>query len=62
MFKLRFYKKSGSDRGNLDHEEFFATKEQAIERYREVFVRSDYGLNPTVWEDQDDEWIRVQGW
>ena len=62
MFKLRFYKKSGYDKGNLDHEEFFNTKERAIERYREVFVRRDYGLNPTMWEDQGGEWIRVQGW
>ena len=62
MFKLRFYKKSGYDKGNLDHEEFFNTKEQAIARYREVFVRSDYGLNPTMWEDQNGEWIRMQSW
>lgn len=61
MFKLRFYKKSGYDKGNLDHEEFFDTKEQAIARYREVFVRNDFGLNPTMWEDQGGEWIRVQG-
>lgn len=32
-FKLRIYKISGSDKGNLDHEEIFNTKEEMDKRY-----------------------------
>ncbi len=35
MYKLRIYKLSGSDKGNLDHEEMFDTKEQMDKRYDE---------------------------
>lgn len=60
MYKLRFYKKSGIDKGNLDHEEFFSTKEAAFAQYRKVFVYSDYALNPTIWEfTLDHEWKRI---
>ena len=59
MFKMRFYKKTGYDKGNLDHEEFFDTREQAEERYHEVYVEKDFALNPTVWEDRDGEWFRI---
>ena len=61
LFKLRFYKKTGSDKGNLDHEEYFATRDGAFARYREVFVRSDYSLNPTIWEFIAGEWKRIYG-
>ena len=37
MYKLRIYKLSGSDKGNLDHEEIFDTKEQIDKRYDELF-------------------------
>lgn len=37
MYKLRIYKLSGSDKGNLDHEEMFDTKEQMDKRYDELF-------------------------
>ena len=33
MYKLRIYKLSGSDKGNLDHEEIFDTKEQIDKRH-----------------------------
>lgn len=33
IYKLRIYKLSGSDKGNLDHEEMFDTKEQMDKRY-----------------------------
>lgn len=35
-YKLRFYKLSGPDKGNLSHEEFFQDREQMETRYREV--------------------------
>ena len=60
-FKLRFYKKTGYDKGNLDHEEFFFTKLEAFTRYNEVFVRSDYSLNPTIWEYINGSWERIYG-
>lgn len=61
MFKLRIYKKTGSDKGNLDHEEFFDTAVQAFDRFHELFVRTDYSLNPTVWEKIDGNWYWVHG-
>lgn len=50
MYKLRIYKLSGIDKGNLDHEELFDTKEQMDKRYDELFKKDLYGLNPTAWE------------
>ena len=58
-FKMRFYKLEGSDKGNLDHEEFFDTKEQAIDRYNQVFKKELFSLNPTVWEMRDGDWKRL---
>lgn len=60
-FKLRFYKKNGYDKGNFDHEEFFFIKMEAFARYKEVFVYSDYSLNPTIWEYIDESWQRIYG-
>ncbi len=65
MFKLRFYALNGSNRGNLDHEEYFDTFAEARERYSEVFDHDLYTLNPTIWEAVDDdrtEWKRVMGY
>lgn len=45
-FKLRVY----SQRGNLDHEEFFDTFEEMEQRYRELFKQEFYSLNPTKWK------------
>ena len=59
MYKMRFYKKAGADEGNLDHEEFFDTREQVEARYKEVYVEKDLLLNPTVWEDRNGEWRRI---
>lgn len=36
MYKLRIYKLSGVDKGNLDHEEFFDTKNQMDKRYDDL--------------------------
>lgn len=61
MYKLRIYKLSGSDKGNLDHEEFFSKKEAMETRYDELFVYENYSLNPTAWENVDGEWKRLEG-
>ena len=58
-YKIRFYKLKGSDKGNLDHEEFFDTKKEAINRYREVFKKELFSLNPTVWELRDGDYKRL---
>lgn len=62
MYKLRIYKTSGFDKGNLDHEELFETKEQMHKRYKELFKRELYALNPTAWEKADNEWKRLEGY
>lgn len=62
MYKLRIYKLSGIDKGNLDHEEFFDTKNQMDKRYDELFKSELYGLNPTVWEQIDGKWKRLEGY
>lgn len=62
MYKLRIYKKYGIDKGNLDHEEFFESKEGMDKRYNELFVYSDYGLNPTAWKKNKEDWKRLAGY
>lgn len=44
MYKLRIYKLSGSDKGNLDHEEMFDTKEQMDKRYDEYKINKNKQL------------------
>ena len=61
MYKLRIYKLSGVDEGNLDHEEFFSKKEEMETRYDELFVYENYSLNPTAWGNVDGEWKRLEG-
>jgi hypothetical protein len=51
---------SGVDKGNLDHEELFDTKEQMDKRYDELFKKDLYGLNPTAWEQKNGEWKRLE--
>lgn len=59
-YKLRIYKLTGSNTGRLDHEEFFASFEQAKARYYELFDYNLFSLNPTMWELCDnDEWVRI---
>lgn len=62
MYKLRIYKLSGANKGNLDHEEFFDTKEQMDKRYDELFKKDLYSLNPTVWEQVNGKWKRLEGY
>lgn len=61
-YKLRIYKKSGHDRGNVDHEEMFDTKEEMGKRYDELFDVESYSLNPTAWELVNGEWLRSPGY
>ena len=61
MYKLRIYKLTGIDKGNLDHEETFSTREEMETRYDELFVYENYSLNPTAWEKIDGEWKRLEG-
>lgn len=61
-FKLKIYKKFGTDKGNTDHEEFFLTKEEMDKRYKELFVRNDYVLNPTAWKRHVEDWTRIEGY
>ena len=56
------YKLSGENKGNLGHEEFFDTKKQMDKRYDELFKKDLYSLNPTAWEQIDDEWKRLEGY
>lgn len=60
MYKLRIYKTLG-DKGNLDHEEMFETKEQMDNRYNELFSKES-NMNPTAWELVDSEWKRLEGY
>ena len=62
MYKLRIYKLSGVDKGNLDHEEFFNTKDQMDKRYDELFKKDLYGLNPTAWEQKNGGWKQLEGY
>lgn len=61
-FKLRVYKKFGVDKGNTDHEEFFLTREEMNKRYKELFIRNEYALNPTAWERHVEDWTRIEGY
>ena len=61
-FKLRVYKKFGVDKGNTDHEEFFLTREEMDKRYKELFIRKEYALNPTAWERHVEDWTRIEGY
>ena len=58
-YKLRIYKKTGADKGNLDHEDFFKTEEEMKNRYKDLFDYNSFGLNPTMWAiKSDEEWSR----
>lgn len=59
-YKLSFYcKQEGPNQGDLDHEEFFDTRLEAIDRYEEVFDRNAYSLNPTMWIGDGNSWKRL---
>ena len=60
-YKLRIYKTTGADKGDLDHEEFFETKTAMDKRYDEIFEYSLFSLNPTAW-NYDGNWNRIAGY
>ena len=59
--KLRIYKKHGTEKGKLDHEEFFDSYGALEKRYQKLFVPEDGGLNPTKWciSPTTGEWERM---
>lgn len=59
MYKLRIYELHGADKGSLDHEEFFETEQEMIDRYDELFEYNAYGLNPTAWKQKNGGWQRL---
>lgn len=50
------------DKGNLDHEELFVSKEKMDMRYKELFNWRDLALNPTAWELKNGNWERLLGY
>ena len=58
-YKLRIYKLKGSDKGNLDHEEYFITKEHMTMRYMQLFKYELFALNPTAWERTETGWEHI---
>lgn len=61
-YKLRIYKTIGTDKGNLDREEFFTTRKAMDHRYSDLFVYEHYGLNPTAWKLTNGRWERIFGY
>ena len=61
QYKMRFYKKFGMCKGDLDHEEFFSDVDEMYKRYDEVFVYNDFALNPTMWVKpmSSVDWVRI---
>lgn len=61
-YKLRIYKLSGPNKGDLDHEEFFSTRESMNTRYNELFRQKNRAYNPTAWKMKEDDWNRLAGY
>lgn len=59
-FKIRTYKKTGIEKGNLERELFYNTAEETLTKYKELFRREYLALNPTLWarSGNDREWYR----
>lgn len=63
VFKLRFYFKSGANKGNFEKEEYFWSIEELNKRYNEVFKYNDFSLNPTAWKcNSNGLWERLAGY
>lgn len=61
--KIHVYATRGPLYGEIIRKEYFWSKEAARDRYRELFRRELYGLNPTLWErDKNGTWTRVHGY
>lgn len=64
MYKLRIYEKyekNGLNVGNLKKEEFFTTKHDMNEKYKELTANGDT-LNPTAWKLTKYGWVRLEGY
>lgn len=59
-FKLKIYKLSGPDKGDLDHEELFNSHEEMNKRYNDLFVYRKFSYNPTAWKRIRNEWERIE--
>lgn len=59
-YKLHVYKLTGAEKGNLDHVEYFDSKEAMDKRYSDLFEYKLYSLNPTAWKLVDGEWTRIE--
>lgn len=58
-FKLRLYKKTGPEKGNLDKELFYDSAKELWTTYKSLFRISDYSLNPTIWvQSGEEDWTR----
>lgn len=59
MYKLRIYFTSGHNKGNLKKEEIFNTLQEMDGRYKELFKKELFALNPTAWKNNGTEWERI---
>ena len=64
-FKLRLYKKTGSEKGNLDKELFYDSAKELWTTYKSLLRKSDYSINlnralyPTIWvRSGEEDWTR----
>lgn len=64
-FKLRLYKKTGAEKGNLDKELFYDSAKELWTTYKSVLRKSDYSINlnralyPTIWvRSGEEDWTR----
>lgn len=49
-YKIRIYNTYGNNKGNLSHEELFATFEKMTIRYKELYKKELGVYNATAWE------------
>lgn len=64
-FKLRLYKKTGPEKGNLDKELFYDSAKELWTTYKSLLRKSDYSINlnralyPTIWvRSGEEDWTR----
>lgn len=64
-FKLRLYKKTGPEKGNLDKELFYDSAKELWTTYKFLLRKSDYSINlnralyPTIWvRSGEEDWTR----
>lgn len=64
-FKLRLYKKTGPEKGNLDKEFFYDSAKELWTTYKFLLRKSDYSINlnralyPTIWvRSGEEDWTR----